>query len=392
MMKKRLEYALLLLLVTISFIFIPDYVSFYIFAFFLGLPVVSLLVTFLAARLFTAELATGSAFIQKNEMVPLRLTIKNKSLFNCRVQITLVVRNDLMQEEETKIFHLLAGRAGQTVDQPLFSRYCGMLSCRIEEMRIYDYLSLFSFRLKQAPSLAVFVLPSVYTVGSTDHNPILSLETSSEEASQLKAGNDPSEIFDLREYRDGDRFMKIHWKLSEKYDQLIVKEFGQAISNGVLLICDLCGSHRELDGILAAVRSLSAFLLENRIGHDLEWYDSLHERLRQTGITVKDDLSAALPAILAAGRPQPEPWVLKNLNRGNGRTGYSAVLYICSGAAPEDIALLRDQLAGSRVHILLAAESAGAREIAASSAASLEIGLTLLDLPNLEQSLASLTL
>ena len=46
---------------------------------------------------------------------------------------------------------------------------------------------------------------------------------------QNRKGNDPSEIFDIREYVPGDDIRSIHWKLSSKTDTLILKEASNRI-------------------------------------------------------------------------------------------------------------------------------------------------------------------
>ena len=40
----------------------------------------------------------------------------------------------------------------------------------------------------------------------------------------FQPGTDVSQIFDVREYRPGDRLQRIHWKLSAKSDGLLVRE------------------------------------------------------------------------------------------------------------------------------------------------------------------------
>ena len=37
-------------------------------------------------------------------------------------------------------------------------------------------------------------------------------------------GYDPSELFDVREFQNGDRLQSVHWKLSARTDELMVKE------------------------------------------------------------------------------------------------------------------------------------------------------------------------
>ncbi len=163
MIIKRLEYGVLLLAAIIFHIFVVDYISFWILAFLVMLPLVSLLVTVLAMSGVTAELIIMNASILKNEPLPIQLKIYNKYLFaTCMARVKLSIRNELLQQEQIRTFFMTASHSGRTVEEVISSEYCGMLRCSIAELRIYDALGLFSFHKKAESSYLVSVLPSVY--------------------------------------------------------------------------------------------------------------------------------------------------------------------------------------------------------------------------------------
>lgn len=381
MIIKWLEYGLLLLAAVIFHIFIVDYISFWILAFLIMLPLVSLLVTVIAMGGVTAELMVMNASIKMNESLPIQLTIYNKYLFaTCMSRVKLTIRNELLQQKQTRTFFVTARHSGQTVEQVISSKYCGMLKCSIAELRIYDALGLFSFRKEVESSYLVAVLPSVYplmAINSAIHQDIQNNITS-----RTMKGNDPSEIMDVREYRDGDRLARIHWKLSDKYEQLMVKDFGDPISNDVLLLFDLNGNRgEEISGLLDAVYSISDFLIKNQIAYEMEWYDSLHERLVHTDISQSNDLGLVFEAIMTNSRFQKQSWVLKSCSNGYGNKPYSVVLYLCSEITSNSIDLIHKRLAGSRINILLVTDIPGTRT-----------DLTTIDLKNIRESMSSLVI
>lgn len=399
MVKKRVEYGLLLLAATVFHIFLVDYLSFFVWAFFLVLPAVSLLMTVLSGRGLRAELAIKSAslqksvVIQKRETMVLSLKVKNNSFLACRVRVKLTLRNELLQEEQTETFFLTAGPSGQTVEQVLSSRYCGKLDCRISELRIYDYLGLVSFRKKSAQqeSRVVFVLPSVYPLTNLAGGAKIHQDTERDEFSPSKAGDDPGEIFAIREYRKGDPLTRIHWKLSGRHDHLMVKDFGLPMSEAVLLLLDLKGCPKQLDGLLDSLYSLSCFFLEHQIRHEIEWYDGLQGGFTRTGIARQDDLNTVLSALLSAGRPQRQSLPLRNWGSGCSYARYAQVIYLCSGITQDSLALLGERTAESRVRILLVEEPAKVEKMAPSLAAALGMNLTVIDPEHMGESLSSLT-
>jgi hypothetical protein len=195
-------------------------------------------------------------------------------------------------------------------------------------------------------------------------------------------GNDPSEIIEIRDYRDGDQHARIHWKLSAKYNQLMVKDFGDPISYDVLMMFDLNGtSNEQLSGLLDAVYSISDFLLNNQIAYEIEWYDSIHERLVHTSIAKKNDMGLALETILLNSRFQKQPWVLKNCDNGDGHNSYSVVLYLCSEITSNSIALIHKRMAGSKISILLVTDTP-----------STITDLTVIDVRNIKESLSNLVI
>lgn len=381
MIKKRLEYGILLSAALVFHIFVVNYISFWILAFLFILPLVSLLITVFAMDGVTAELIIKNVSIQKNESLPIQLKIYNKYLFLvCRVRVKLTIRNELLQQEQNRLFFLTAGHSGQTLEQVISSKYCGMLRCSIAELKIYDALGLFSFRKKAESSYLVAVLPSVYPLMAI--NSAILQDIQNNITSRTMKGNDPSEIMDVREYREGDRLARIHWKLSDKYEQLMVKDFGDPISNDVLLLFDLNGnSDEKISGLLDAVYSISDFLIKNQIAYEMEWYDSLHERTVLNDIAQNNDLRLVFEAIMINSRFQKQSWVLKNCSNGYGHKPYSVVLYICSEITSNSIDLIHKRLAGSRINILLVTDAPSTRT-----------DLTTIDLKDIKESMSNLVI
>ena len=87
----------------------------------------------------------------------------------------------------------------------------------------------------------------------------------------------PGEDYDLREYRPGDPLRSVHWKLSSKWDQLIVKERAEAVTPLPLLTLDRFGTPGELDALLDRAAGMSRALLDAQQPHALLWLDGAGE-------------------------------------------------------------------------------------------------------------------
>lgn len=56
---------------------------------------------------------------------------------------------------------------------------------------------------------------------------------------QNRKGNDPSEIFDIKDYTPGDDLRFVHWKLSGKADHLIMRQPSESTHYHAIILMDL---------------------------------------------------------------------------------------------------------------------------------------------------------
>jgi Uncharacterized conserved protein (some members contain a von Willebrand factor type A (vWA) domain) len=175
----------------------------------------------------------------------------------------------------------------------------------LEGIRFYDYLRVFSLKRKLNKEIRIAVLPCYYELSQTE---LLSKNTQiveSDSYSPVRKGDDPSEVFEIREYREGDRLQRIHWKLSRKQNQLMIKEFSDPVSCSVLLFVNLCIPRDRtalyfMDALLECALSLSySFSMKGEL-HYLAWYDEKHGNCKRIRITQENDLYEAVDGLLQA--------------------------------------------------------------------------------------------
>ena len=82
-----------------------------------------------------------------------------------------------------------------------------------------------------------------------------------------RRGEDRSEVYQLREYRPGDDIRQIHWKLSSKLDELILKEASQPESRSLLVFWDkrTGGNPQQMDALAEVVSSAGMALLQSGV-------------------------------------------------------------------------------------------------------------------------------
>ncbi len=361
MLKNRLCYVLLLLCTSVFFICYNGYLSLYVFALSLLFPVLAFFFSLpgmLGARVtlgYEDRDAGAVRGARKGEAVPLRIRVWNATpCISGRIRARLTVENTLTGQREEEHFTFTASSHPQVLKHQLSSPTCGQVVCRLDKLWVSDYLGIFSLPLgrRRRQEAAVFFWPSVAGVDLAVQEGNMP-DAQGERYSQRKPGDDPTELFALREYREGDRFSRIHWKLSQKMGKPLVKELGLPIADHLFFLLDLNGTGVEADTLLDAFATLSHFLAERETAHRVGYWDTLGNRLRCLEISQPEDLLPVWREILSSQGLAPLP----ALEGEALPAGVSHCLYLCCMPQPSLLGALRAQYPAARLSVLQAAES-----------------------------------
>lgn len=151
--------------------------------------------------------------------------------------------------------------------------YCGVYEVVCEELYAYDFFGIFARRLESPKTVNIIVMPKEIEVEADIE--ALGISDDKDAYNDPLAGDDVSEIRELRDYREGDRLSQVHWKLSSKSEELIVKEYAKQVGACVALVCK--GVRGGLSQITEYYELLYGFgkkLLEEEIFFELVYYSS----------------------------------------------------------------------------------------------------------------------
>lgn len=270
------------------------------------LPIVLLLIH------LTAFLLTKIGFeLQENNVgvgnpLKLKIKIKNRSPFAVSsVKINAKIVNMFFNTENDCTFSVNAPPfCEKEFSYDITSDYIGNLSLQIEKVKFYDYLSLFVFSKKSNYRKIVSIYPN--TVNASVK--IRSNDWFSGEAQQFSStvsGDDPSEVFNIREYKSGDKLNRVHWKLTSKTEKYMVKEFSLPLSDNVFVYLDLKISDTDkfdyVNSLLNSLVSLSECFLNQGITHHIGWYNSRKENYNSVRVSDNSELYSAISKIFTAG-------------------------------------------------------------------------------------------
>lgn len=248
------------------------------------------------------------------------LTLNNSSWWpilnlNCRIRLT----NDLTGETVYRDI-LTAIGPKQSVQQEflLESSHCGRIYITVESVKLFDFFALVFRKAVVKADARVTILPELFPCEIM----LMGMALVDDDSTAFCRGEDPTEVFQLREYRSGDDVRRIHWKLSSKLDTLLLRESSQNVSRSLLVFWD----KREpcepeiMDTLAETAASVCQGLCEDGIAFDLVWTE--HDELEQHQIRDEEALIQTIPALVTrmGSRECPIPDL----------SNYGQVLYLTS--------------------------------------------------------------
>ncbi|MBR6599261.1 MAG: DUF58 domain-containing protein, partial [Oscillospiraceae bacterium] len=189
-------------------------------------------------------------------------------------------------------------------------------------------------------SQEVIVLPSLAHI-SPDIETHLTGSADNDEFSKSKPGDDCSEVFNIREYHYGDKINRIHWNLTTKLDELMVKEYSLPISSKIMILFEFCidpsdeSAFYKMDSVIETAMSLSYFMINNNVSHTIRWYDKKYNVLRDMKITSTDDFSSFLGSVFSSGMYNDNYNAFMYSRIENNDMTFSHTIYISSVISDE---------------------------------------------------------
>ena len=262
----------------------------------------------------------------KGESVTGRLVLQQPwwgAIFS--VYCTVTCENTLTGEVEVLDFG--GNRLKKSTPLTLQTSHCGALRVRVDDLLVLDPVGLFSRTVKCAATHHVVVPP----VGIAVQLPTLSSAASldSDTYSTLKAGMDVSETYAIREYQPGDPIRSIHWKLTEKLDKVMVREFGLPVGGDVLLTLDTSPvgiSPAGMDAMAEMFFSASLALLNEGVPTTMGWVQQGGGLATHRLLSPADAFAAIEACLLTVD--------VKGAVHPAGYDAYAKVLVVTAGEPP----------------------------------------------------------
>ena len=240
--------------------------------------------------------------LRKAESGTAELTVQNPTwLPLCQIACRVRLENQL--NGEAQAINLSCGvwpKRTQTVRAAFGSTFCGRIHLTVESVRLYDCFGLIGAKARIDAHAAAVIQPDTFPQSLILTAASARVEEA-EDYSAERAGADLSEIFQIRDYIPGDSPRQVHWKLSQKYGKLIVKDPSLPITRSAAVFWERTEEHptaARTDAEAEILVSLCRSLLSQSVQFTLCWNE--HGQLVRHLVRDLDALIALLPRLLTA--------------------------------------------------------------------------------------------
>lgn len=194
----------------------------------------------------TAEKET----LRQGEKTDVIFTVTNRGFF-CALRGAwfLTAGNSFYQSfDDEKLLLSLPPRSQKRLKMTVVLTDLGQVVFTCNRFFITDLLGIFEIHADCAADCMIFVLPRLEE--SAQKQLPDAYAGTAQLSESTKKGNDYSEVSDIRTYAPGDRPRDIHWKLSARHMELMVKERISLSGSEHILLLDLPDERRSAEQLL----------------------------------------------------------------------------------------------------------------------------------------------
>lgn len=301
MLKNRITYVMLLVVSGYLLILYESYATLLLFWTVLFFPLLSLLLFSIQCQKMQGKILTLEATHMIGETIKVDMELFNDSWFPVAKGAFVWKYQYCFDKKakEQKVLFSMDSRERQKMQAAFLGKHAGTVTVSLEQLILYDMTGVFRRRKGIGTSRIFLVLPEYKAQSDLKVEEIADFTESEEEFSKVKPGDDSSEVFQIREYQPGDRIARIHWKLSSKRKQYMVKDFSLPIQSQerILFDCYLGAGDKMLKGLDQQISHLLSILygilLENE-SIIVCWYDKKLKQLWEKEIKEELDIFVLL--------------------------------------------------------------------------------------------------
>ncbi|MDD7676631.1 MAG: DUF58 domain-containing protein [Eubacteriales bacterium] len=209
-----------------------------LFSFVFFLPWWMLIYALTARAALKVQMMTASAEIPKKHPYEYKIRLINEWLIPypfIDAMLYLPERDSVRCSLRT-VKVAMSPHADYTVNNTVSFPFRGQYEIGVDCLYVYDFLRMFRIRVDVNVTETVYVLPRRLNM---DISRAGAVSDSARTTRKAPNSYEKIEISDIREYRNGDPLKSIHWKLSSKSEDFVVRDYDTGSSHETFVFCDM---------------------------------------------------------------------------------------------------------------------------------------------------------
>ena len=270
MLKNRLSYIAFAVVIAILMFFFSSPFMFYVLAAQAVLTVAVKLLIVGDSKSVNTEFKIKHGACEGRYITAEFKVISEKNIFAANsVLAEIEIYNKMFNKTENRkfLFYISGKESSFKID--FEAEQCGEVNFICKNIKIFDIFNIFGEKIKPFGQVCTIVYPRQMNLNVEMSD--ITFGTNKTNSFMLKRkGNDPSEMFDIKEYFPGDDIRSIHWKLSCKTNNLVLRQASDPSDYNVVIMPDIGlkiedkeVSETELNTAAAICFSLGEQLIKN---------------------------------------------------------------------------------------------------------------------------------
>lgn len=238
-------------------------------------------------RHITGSISIPIALAQLNRPTKLNIEIYNSTRIKAsKLRVLVSYGNKNTARFKSRWIDIKDARPGKTVyPREITMSKAGSFYYEVKKIRIYDLTGFFYINKRIRVGESAMVLPEINTVSVKLSEAVKNFFGDADTYDDLRSGYDPSETFEIRDYRPGDKLQSVHWKLSAKMDELVVRENSMPKACPVVIMLDPSGCNNKTVGAFYEwAAALSFTLLDAKCPHYVAWRSNSNKDIVRTRV------------------------------------------------------------------------------------------------------------
>ncbi len=238
-------------------------------------PVYSIYAVKKVAEKLSVEIKAPMEAMEKKSEFYIRFLLHNPTFFPL-VNATIVMdaENAFYLEKGSHTLNVpIRAKKDTEVSYPIVMDYCGRLIVSVKEIVLVDLLGIYEVTIPLSETRECLVFPT----GQSRNREVgqIYIHGVSEAMESKEKGYDFSEVSGIREYVPGDKLQNIHWKLSVKKDELMVKERISVSAMQLIVLVELANDEEmRLESVLELAEGVTKSLVAQNLPFTIYYYSS----------------------------------------------------------------------------------------------------------------------